>query len=78
MKFKGEHMINIKDLEDAIYVMQGPKLPRGIKVTKQFWNYIESVTAEISFRFPYTYFGEYQGLPVEVDDEIDGPYEFIY
>jgi hypothetical protein len=74
-------MFNVKDLEAAILAVQeGPKLPKGIKVTTFFWNYLkhaetpfEMKCAEFSARF-----NGYMGLPVEIDDEIDGYYKVIY
>lgn len=74
-------MFNVKDLEDAIFAMQqGPKLPKGIKVTSFFWNYLKN--AETPFEAKRAEFSAmfngHMGLPVEIDDEIDGPYEFVY
>ena len=73
-------MFNIKDLEDTILAMQEPKLPKGIKITSFFWNYLkhaespfESKCAEFSAMF-----NGYMGLPVEIDDEIDDLYDFVY
>lgn len=73
-------MFNIKDLEGAILAMQGPKFPKGIKVTTFFWNYLKN--AETPFEIKRAEFSAmfngYMGLPVEIDDEIDGYYEIIY
>lgn len=73
-------MFNVKDLEDAILTMQEPKLPKGIQVTSFFWNYLKN--AETPFEIKRAEFSAmfngYMGLPVEIDDEIEGYYEVIY
>ena len=73
-------MFNVKDLEDAIFAMQGPKLPKGIKVTTFFWNYLKNAETPFEIkRAEFTaMFNGYMGLPVEIDDEIDGYYEIVY
>ena len=73
-------MINVIDLEDAILAMQRPKLPKRIKVTSFFWNYIKYAESpfEIKGAEFSAMFNDYRGLPVEIDDEIDGYYEIIY
>lgn len=67
-------MFNVKDLEDAIFAMQGPKLPRGIKVTTEMWHYLETLTPGYAPK----YGAHYMGLPIEIDDEINGLYEIVY
>ena len=74
-------MLNVKDLEDAIFAMQGPKLPKGIKVTTLFARYLESAYSPLEHKPTKHYdgfIGYYTGIPIEIDDEIDGPYEFVY
>ena len=68
-------MFDVKDLEDVISAMQNPKFPKKVKVTKQFWDYLES---ESGFKPPEGYISYYMGLPIEIDDEIDGFYEIVY
>lgn len=65
-------MFNPKDLEKTILAMQGPKFPKKIKMVKWFWDYLE-FSSEFEGYPPY-----YWGIPVEIDDEIDGYYEFVY
>ena len=73
-------MFNVKDLEDVIHAMQESKLPKGIKITSFFWNYLKYAESpfEIKGAEFSAMFNGYMGLPVEIDDEIDGFYEFIY
>lgn len=71
-------MFNVKELEDAIFAMQELKLPKGIKVTTPFWHYLESITPKYTPKLPKIYPAYYMGLPIEIDDEIDGYYEIIY
>lgn len=76
-------MFNVKDLEDAAQAMQklGPKLPKGIKVTTQFADYLDANTPKLEDKLPDNhngFIGRFDGLPVEIDDEIDGNYEIIY
>lgn len=73
-------MFNVKDLEDAILTMQGPKLPKKIKVTSFFWNYLKYAESpfEIKCAKFSAMFNDYRGLPVIIDDEIDGLYKFEY
>lgn len=63
----------IKDVEDAVRAMQQwPKLPKKIKMVKWLYDCLES-RSEFEGYPPY-----YWGIPVEIDDEIDGYYEIIY
>lgn len=74
-------MFNVKDLEDAILAMQqGPKLPKGIKVTSFFWNYLQHAESPLEAKRAQfsAGFNGYMGLPVEIDDEIEGYYEIVY
>lgn len=63
----------IKDLEDAVRAMQQwPKLPKKIKMVKWLYDCLE-FSSEFEGYPPY-----YWGIPVVIDDEIDGLYKFIY
>jgi len=75
-------MFNVKELEDAIFAMQQlSKLPKGTKVTRLFARYLTMLYPPIDIellKVNYGFLGEYQGLPVFIDDEIEGYYEIIY
>lgn len=65
-------MISAKDLEEIRLSMSTIKLPKKLKVTTLFWLAIKS-DVELDGDIPW-----HCSLPVEIDDEIDGPYEFVY
>ena len=76
-------MINVKDLEDAAQAMQklGTKFPKAIKVTTAFAEYLKATTPPLPERpgnLANGIVGRFDGVPIEIDDEIDGPYEFVY
>ena len=69
-------MITVKELQEMIQVMPTIKLPKKLKVTTRFWRDFKSEFELDESRKGYI-FSAY-GFPVEIDDEIDGLYEFVY
>lgn len=69
-------MFNVKELENITFKMlQPPNFPKKIKVTTEFWHDLKS---RCHSELPEEYVARCPGLPVEIDDEIDGYYEIIY
>ena len=76
-------MFNTKNLEDAAQAMQKleTKFPKVIKVTTAFADYLKATTLPLPERpndLTDGWVGHWDGVPIEVDDEIDGLYEFVY
>lgn len=77
-------MINIKELNDIIYKMSEHKPIKAIKVTTNFFDYLDLMTRlSPYYSAPHikTRAGDpayLQGVPVIIDDEINGLYEFVY
>ena len=58
-------------------------IPDGIKVTTEFARCLErSINPLPQYEqhkfYPGRYGLYYQGITIEIDDEIDGPYEFVF
>lgn len=74
-------MINVSDLHKLSLTMQDYKLVKKIKVTTQFADYLDANIPKLEDKFPDNcngLIGQFDGIPVEIDDEIDGLYEFVY
>lgn len=74
-------MINVSDLHKLSLTMQDYKLVKKIKVTTQFADYLDANIPKLEDKFPDNcngFIGRFDGIPVEIDDEIDGLYEFVY
>ena len=77
-------MINVEELNDIISQMSEYKPIKAIKVTTRFFDCLEQMTKLSPYYSappikpragdPATL----RGVPVIIDDEIDGPYEFVY
>lgn len=65
-------MINVEELNDIINKMSDYKPVKAIKVTTEFFDYLNLVTKQSSIKVYH------QGVPVIIDDEIDGFYEIVY
>lgn len=69
-------MFNAKELEVATQELQSiPKSPKKIKVTTEF---LHDLKSRCRSELPEKYVAHCPHLPVEIDDEIDGYYKFIY
>ena len=69
-------MFDVKELENTKFKMlQPPNFPKKIKVTTEFWNELKSRSWP---ELPEEYIARCHGLPVEVDDDIEGHYKIIY
>lgn len=58
-----------------------PKCAKKIKVSSSLFNYMSSLPSPFQDRpkdIPDGKLGYFTGIPIEVDDEIDGHYEFVY
>lgn len=75
-------MINVETLNNIISEMQSVKILKKIKVTTAFANYLDRLFPPLPHYEPNKFYAgmlcEYQGIPVEIDDKIDGPYEFVF
>ena len=76
-------MFNVKDLEDAAQAMKklGTKFPKAVKVTTIFAEYLKAITPPLPEKpdgFINGIVGRWDSIPIEIDDEIDGLYEFVY
>ena len=76
-------MINVEDLEDVVQAMQKlrTEFPKKIKVTTAFAEYLKATTPPLPERPDKLLggiIGHFPGVPIEIDDEIDGLYELVY
>lgn len=74
-------MINIEDLQKAINSLKRyPKPLKKIKVTGLFAYYIAThiPAFEVGVENYQSFISDYAGIPIEIDDEIDGHYKLIY
>ena len=76
-------MINVETLNNLISEMQRGKILKKIKVTTAFAYQLDRSIDPLPQYKPHKFYPGvpgwyYQGVPVEIDDEIDGPYEFVY
>lgn len=72
-------MINIENLQKVISSMPRFNHVKKIKVTTLFYHYIKLnfkvlAGSPIDNKFIDSHFG----IPIEIDDEIEGNYEFVY
>lgn len=74
-------MINIEDLQEVTFTLHNYKPVKKIKVTKEF---AIALMKNANFEEKPSEFyrggitGRWDGIPIEIDDEIDGLYEFVY
>lgn len=75
-------MINIEDLQELnLAMMRNYKHVKKIKATSEFAQALmKSCKFEEKSSQSYNsgYIARWDGIPVEIDDEIDGLYEFVY
>ena len=71
-------MINVEELNEIISQMSCYKPAKAIKVTTVFALYIKHSDAFKTVNTPSGPIELLFGLPVIIDDEIDGLYEFVY
>ena len=76
-------MINVETLNNIISKMQSVKILKKIKVTTAFAYYLDRILPPLPLYEPNKFYAGmpglwYQGVPVEIDDKIDGPYELVY
>ena len=71
-------MINIEELNAIVDKMSNYKPAKTIKVTTAFALYIKHSDAFKTVNKPSGSIELLFGLPVIIDDEIDGLYEFVY
>ena len=75
--------INVETFNNIISTMQRCKILKKIKVTTAFAYCLERSIEPLPFYEPNKFYAGmsdlwYQGVPVEIDDGIDGLYEFVY
>lgn len=70
-------MISIQELNDIISKMQDYKPVKAIKVTNKFFDYLD-LMPRLSYTPRAEWLAYIQGVPVIIDDEIEGNYEFEY
>ena len=71
-------MINVETLNDIISEMQSWKVLKKIKVTTAFYACIRHSHMFQTLTEPFRPIDLWLGVPVEIDDEIDGLYELVY
>lgn len=71
-------MINVETLNNIISEMHSWKVLKKIKVTTAFYACIQHSHMFQTLTEPFRPIDILLGVPVEIDDEIDGPYEFVY
>ena len=77
-------MINLEELNDIIYKMSDYKPVKALKVTTRFFDHLDLMTKLSPYYSappikPRAGDPAYlQGVPVIIDDEINGFYEFVY
>ena len=76
-------MINAETLNNIISEMQRDKILKKIKVTTAFAYRLDRSIGPLPQYEPHKFYPGvhgwyYQGVPVEIDDDVDGLYEFIY
>lgn len=76
-------MINVEDLEDVVQAMQKlrTEFPKKIKVTTAFAEYLKATIPpfkEQPNKLTDGIVGYFPGVPIEIDEEIDGLYELVY
>lgn len=77
-------MINLEELNNIISQMSDYKPVKAIKVTTRFFDYLDLMTKLSPYYSappikPRASDPAYlQGIPVEIDDDIEGLYEFVY
>ena len=75
--------INAETLNNIISEMQRDKILKKIKVTTEFAYCLDKSIDPLPQYEPHKFYPGvpgwyYQGVPIEIDDEIDGLYEFVY
>jgi hypothetical protein len=82
LKPKGEttmdQIINAETLNNIISEMQSVKILKKIKVTTAFFVCIRHSHMFQTLNEPFRPIDLLLGVPVEIDDEIKGNYEFVY
>lgn len=74
-------MNNIEDLQEVTFSLHNYKPVKKIKVTKEFAvALMKNAKFEDKPKPSYSggTIGHFTGIPIEIDDEIDGLYEFVY
>lgn len=76
-------MINVDELNNLISEMHLDKILKKIKVTTAFAYCLDRSIDPLPHYEPHKFYPGmpgwyYQGIPIEIDDEIDWPYEFVY
>lgn len=75
-------MINIEDLREITNELYNYKSIKKIKVTTDFAYCLDRMIEPLPHYEPNKFYSgmfcEYQGIPIEIDDEIDGLYEIVY
>ena len=73
---------NVETLNNIIAEMQNCKILKKIKVTTKFAKYLDRMIEPLPHYEPNKFYPGmlcgYQGISVEIDDEIDGLYEFVF
>ena len=75
-------MLDHEKINKALSELHRPEMLAGIKVTTEFANYLKQTIPTLPERpskLPYgVVVGHFTGVPIEIDDEIDGLYEFVF
>ena len=74
-------MIDVETINNLTLEIQRDKIPKKIKVTTAFAEDLKAIIPplpERPSRLPDGVVGRFPGITIEIDDEIDGRYEFVY
>lgn len=74
-------MLYPEKINKALSEFYRPEALAGIKVTTEFAKYLKQNVQplpEKPNRLPYGIVGHFTGVPIEIDDDIDGHYEFVF
>ena len=71
-------MINVETLNNIISEIQSWKLLKKIKVTTAFYAFIQHSHMFQTLTEPFRPIDVLLGIPIEIDDEIDGLYELVF
>lgn len=75
-------MLDHEKINKILSEFHKPATLSRIKVTSEFANYLQTITIKESIYDSLlkrcTYIPTVESVPVEIDDEIDGHYEFVF
>ena len=74
-------MLDPEKINKVLSEFHRPEMLAGIKVTTEFAHYLKQTIPTLPKRpnrLPDGIVGHFTGVPIEIDDDIDGLYEFVF